>query len=186
MLQKIWKLLDEADVVVHFYGKRFDIPTLNKEFILLGMSPPSPYKQVDLKEVAARVFKFASNKLEFLAKFLGIGAKIKTDFDLWKDVLDGCKVAWNKMETYNKQDTKLLEPIYDKLLPWIPSHPNHATYEDGLVCPQCGGQHYIKRGFAVVNVNTYTRYQCKDCARYFRGNKAVKAKRGEKFVNLAN
>src|SRR5450759_3734245 len=34
MLKEIHKLLGEADAVVHYNGKNFDIPTLNKEFLL--------------------------------------------------------------------------------------------------------------------------------------------------------
>ncbi len=37
MLAGIHKLLDEADAVIHYNGKRFDIPSLNKEFLLHGM-----------------------------------------------------------------------------------------------------------------------------------------------------
>ena len=44
----IWKLLDEADIVVHYNGSKFDIPVLNKEFILADRTPPSPYIKVDL------------------------------------------------------------------------------------------------------------------------------------------
>ena len=64
MLQRIHKLLDEADAVVHYNGSRFDIPTLNKEFLEAGMSPPSPYAQVDLLKTARQQFRFPSNKLD--------------------------------------------------------------------------------------------------------------------------
>ena len=40
MLKKIHKLLEETDVVIHYNGQSFDIPTLNKEFLLYGMPPP--------------------------------------------------------------------------------------------------------------------------------------------------
>src|SRR2546422_11197735 len=33
MVDQAWRLLDEADVVVHFYGSKFDIPHLNTEFL---------------------------------------------------------------------------------------------------------------------------------------------------------
>lgn len=186
MLKGIWKLLDEADIVVHFYGKKFDIPTLNKEFINYGLVPPSPYKQIDLKDIAAKVFKFASNKLEFVAKFLKVGCKIKTDFDLWLDVMEGKKDAWQKMKTYNKQDTNLLEKVYLKMRPWIPNHPNLASYAEDMVCPTCGGSHYIGRGYYYLAINKYHKYQCKDCFRYFRGNKLIAVRKGEKFVNIVN
>ena len=47
----IWELLDEADMVVHYNGARFDIPIINREFLLYDILPPSPFKQVDLYQV---------------------------------------------------------------------------------------------------------------------------------------
>ncbi len=50
MLKGIHGLLNEADAVVHYNGTKFDIPTLNKEFLLHSYNPPSPYKQIDLDQ----------------------------------------------------------------------------------------------------------------------------------------
>ena len=58
MLKDLWKLLDEADAVIHFNGKRFDIPHINREFLEAGMNPPSPYKQVELFQSVNRRFRF--------------------------------------------------------------------------------------------------------------------------------
>ena len=53
---KIWDLLDEADAVVHYNGKKFDIPTLNWEFIKQEGTPPSPYKEIDLLQTVRQRF----------------------------------------------------------------------------------------------------------------------------------
>ena len=42
MLKGIYDLLDDADAVIHYNGTKFDIPTLNKEFLLHNYAPPSP------------------------------------------------------------------------------------------------------------------------------------------------
>ena len=34
MVSRVHGLLDDADVVCHYNGKKFDIPTLNREFLL--------------------------------------------------------------------------------------------------------------------------------------------------------
>ena len=65
MLNRIHRMLGEADVVVTYNGKKFDIPTLNKEFILNGLPPPAPYKHVDLYQVVKSTFRFVSNKLDW-------------------------------------------------------------------------------------------------------------------------
>lgn len=173
MIQEAWDLLDEADWVVHYNGKRFDIPTLYKEFVQYGMAPPSPFKQIDLLQTAKKQFRFPSNKLDYVAQALGLGAKVKHEgFQLWVDCMNGCPKAWKRMKRYNVQDTKLLETLYERLLPWIPQHPNAALYQDDLdtpVCPACGGTHRQKRGFAYTNVSKFQQYQCQSCFKWYRG-----------------
>ena len=176
MLKGIHKLLDEADVVVHYYGSKFDIPMLNREFLRLGLRPPSTYKQVDLKKVIAEKFRFPSNKLEYVSKELKLGEKIKTDFDLWKDCMAGNQAAWDKMESYNKHDVRLLERAYDKVLPWIGNHPNHSVYADAPVCANCGKSDFKKNGFYYTGAKKYQRYECHDCGAPFRDSKAIKSK----------
>lgn len=119
MMMGLHKLLDEADTVVHYYGSKFDIPTVNKEFVKLCIPPPSPYKQVDLKLVVGRVFRFESNKLDYIAEKLGFGKKMKTTFQLWIDCMNGDRKAWSYMKKYNRHDVVLLEKVYKRLTPWI-------------------------------------------------------------------
>jgi predicted RNA-binding Zn-ribbon protein involved in translation (DUF1610 family) len=187
MLRKIHRLLDEADVVVHYYGTKFDIPMLNSEFIQAGMKPPSPYKQVDLKKVSSQMFRFPSNKLEYVAHAVQIGEKLREGitFDLWIDCMAGDDKAWKRMEAYNRRDTELLEKLYDKYKPWIKNHPNHGAYQnDKLVCPNCGSKHVHKRGTVVAKLHTYTRLQCQDCGTWFRSNQAVNNKKTERYIGV--
>ena len=51
MLEGIHGLLEDADAVCHYNGTKFDMPTLNKEFLLHKMTPPPPMKQIDLLRV---------------------------------------------------------------------------------------------------------------------------------------
>jgi DNA polymerase elongation subunit (family B) len=185
MLSKIHELLDEADAVITYNGERFDIPTLNKEFLLAGMAPPSPYKQIDLLKVVKSRFRFPSNKLEYVCKALGVGQKMKhIGHELWTLCMAGDRAAWSMMEEYNKNDVVILEEVYFKTLPWIKSHANHGLYQDEKeVCPNCGSTNHQKRGFAYTLTNKYQRYQCKDCHFWFRDNKAYD-KPGRKFVTI--
>lgn len=175
MLNYIHSLLDEADSVVHYNGTKFDIPTLNKEFILHNMMPPSPYHQIDLLRVARNQFKFASNKLVYVAKALGLTPKIShIGHELWIRCMAGDKEAWEMMKEYNIGDVTLLEEVYYTFLPWIKQHPNHAMYSDNkLICPNCGGSHYQRRGTTATRAGIYQRYNCLDCGTWFRGNKNV-------------
>ena len=71
MLNKIYALLEEADIVVHYNGSHFDIPTLNREFVKEEMTPPAPFQEVDLLKTCRKRFRFLSNKLDYVIRFLG-------------------------------------------------------------------------------------------------------------------
>jgi len=175
MLLKIWDLLEEADVVVHYNGTKFDIPTLNKEFLLYGLTPPAPYKQIDLLRVARSQFKFPSNKLDYVANVLGLGKKTKhIGHELWIQCMANNPEAWKMMEEYNIQDVMLLEKVYGKLQPWIKNHPNQNLFTNGKhVCPNCGGDHLHKRGTAYTIAGQYQRYKCTGCGSWSRDTKKI-------------
>lgn len=183
MLAEIHGLLDEADAVIHFNGTKFDIPTLNKEFLLWGFDPPAPYKQIDLLRVAHNQFKFPSNKLDYIAQTLGLGKKVThIGHELWIKCMAHDPIAWKMMEEYNIQDVILLEKVYGKLKPWIKNHANYSLHSDtGAVCPNCGGDHYQKRGFYYTHNCQYQRYKCSGCGTWFRDIKNM-SKKEIKFV----
>lgn len=193
MLGRMHTLLEEADIVVHFNGRKFDIPVLNKEFIKLRYGPPAPYRQVDLYQVCKHAFRFESNKLAYILKTLGIGSKLEHEgFELWmkcmglrsytKPVIER---AWKVMERYNRRDVFEMNKLYTRLLPWIDRHPSHGAHADIKCCPKCGSENLQARGFAVTVAMKYQRYQCKDCGGWARGNKSVSLNRQERVLNIA-
>lgn len=172
MIGSIHNLIEDSDVVVTYNGFKFDLPVLNKEFILLGFDPPSNYKQVDLYRVARRIFRFPSNKLDYISQSLGLGSKKKhKGMDLWKGCMDGDESSWRTMEAYNKQDVRLLEKVYEKMLPWVKNHPNYGLYVDSdrPICRNCGSSKVKKNGFDYTSVGKYQRYKCVDCRAPLRG-----------------
>lgn len=170
------QLLNEADIVVHYNGKRFDIPHLNREFLEAGLEPPAPYSQVDLFQTSKKTFKFPSNKLDYIAQTLDIGAKTQhAGHQLWLDCLDYDPKAWKLMRQYNIHDVELTESLYNRLLPWIHPHPNVNLYSDVLEdgCPQCGSAELRREGFQRTTLAVYQRYQCKQCGKWSRGKHRV-------------
>lgn len=180
MLSRIYALLEQADAVVHYNGSRFDIPTLNKEFLLGGLTPPASFQQIDLLKTARQQFKFPSNKLDYVAKALNVGGKlVHAGHQLWVDCLAGKEEAWKQMEEYNKNDVLLLEKVYYKLLPWIKNHPNVSVYNDTPhSCVVCGSTALNKRGFHYTSVAKYQRYQCKDCGAWSKSKTGTTVKEG--------
>ncbi len=140
------------------------------------MLPPVPYSQVDLLNVARQQFKFPSNKLDYVAQALGLGSKTShTGFDLWVRCMAGEDKAWSLMRKYNKQDVVLTEKLYDKLLPWIKSHPSVPLHDGNRndACTNCGSEDLKRDGYAMTNVGKYQRYQCRDCGKYLRSGKRI-------------
>lgn len=169
MLEEAHRLLCDADVVVHYNGTKFDIPHLNREFILAGMGPPSPVQEVDLLSVARRKMKFPSNKLDYVSQALGLEAKHShKGLKLWHEVMDGDVKAQREMMRYNKQDVHMLEPLYESLLPWIDTHPNHGLFLDSEVpvCRNCGSTDLESRGYRYTSVSKFQRYQCHSCGKW--------------------
>lgn len=121
MVQAAWDLLDQADAVVGYNSKRFDIKHLQTEFLLEGLGPPSHFQQIDLLQVVRREFLFGSNKLEAVADRVGIGHKLEHEgMALWLKVEAGDRKAANRMRSYNRQDVKLTERLFNVLRPWVP------------------------------------------------------------------
>lgn len=172
MLARAHELLSEADLVVTYNGKRFDIPYLNAEFARLGWTPPEPYAQVDLFQVVKSSFRFPSNKLDYVCQELGIGSKTShTGHQLWVDCLAGDPKAWALMKRYNIQDVRITEALYEKCLPWIRVHPSRPAYDGVGACPNCGGENLVKRGLAHTPASTYQQFRCSDCGKWLRAAK---------------
>ena len=176
LLKMLWKLLDEADVVVGHNSNSFDIRKTNARFIVNGMMRPSPYKTVDTLREARKHFFFNSNKLDHLSTLLGIGRKVETGgFKLWLDCMSGDMKAWKRMVKYNKNDILLLEDLYLLLRPWIINHPNRALM-DGKerACPTCSSEKVHSKGFAYTRVGKFRRWICTNCGAYSQSRKAEK------------
>lgn len=175
MYQMLYELLNEADAVVTYNGDQFDLPISNQELLLKGYPPPSPYKSIDLCKGVKKAFRFPSNKLDYVAQALGIGKKVEHEGHmLWVDCLREDPHAWERMRTYNIQDTVLLGPLHDKLLPWLPSYPNQQLYQEAnseFFCTRCGSAGIQFRGYATLLTGKYRRYRCNTCGAWSRSTK---------------
>lgn len=174
MIFTAWKLFNKADNIVHFYGSKFDVPHLNREFLQQNLGPPSPYKQTDLKLAVAKRFKFTSNKLQHVSQALGLGGKIdNSGWEMWVQCMLGVESAWAEMEEYNRQDVVLLEELHQILLPWLPDQPNAFLYgADDDVCPRCTGEIEFS-GFSYTKLSVYNQYTCIGCGSHFRSSKRI-------------
>jgi hypothetical protein len=168
LLGEIWKLLDEADIVIGQNVRRFDLKKINARLIVNGFGPYSPVRVIDTMEAAKRYFRFTSNKLEWTSKYLTDSPKSKhktfPGFELWAECLNDNPAAWAEMKKYNKQDVIATEKLYLTLRPWIINHPSMAVFsETAMSCPKCGSAKVEKNGTRATQAGRYRRYRCTDC-----------------------
>lgn len=169
MLRRIWELLDECDAVLHYNGIRFDIPNIQAEFLIEGLLPPSPYKQIDLYKTVVRKFGLMSRSLDQVSKAIGTSRKLEHEgFALWPKVMAGEPEACKKMRLYNIQDVRCNEETYERLLPWIVNHPNRGLYDGKDCCPSCGSAKIEPRGLSFTAVSSFQQYQCLSCGRWMK------------------
>lgn len=173
IVKNLWELINQADIVIAYNGKRADIPWMNTRFIQNNLTPPSPYLVIDPCEVAKKEFGFSSNKLDALAGYFDIPHKLETDFSLWDRAVKGDEEAIGYMSTYCNMDVKILEEVYIKMRPWIKGHPNigNLLSSNSCVCSHCGSKNLelISDKFYFTSIGKYNLYRCKDCGGITRG-----------------
>jgi DNA polymerase elongation subunit (family B) len=166
LVKKLWDILDKADIVIAHNGDKFDLRKINARFAFYRLNPPSPYKTIDTLKIARKYFKFDSNRLDDIGRYLGIGRKLQhTGFSLWKGCMEGDGSSWKLMKKYNKQDVILLEKVYEEFKRWVINHP--ITNELGN-CQNCGGN-LQARGFNLSLAGRKQRYQCIGCGAWSQG-----------------
>jgi len=183
ILKGIWKLLDEADIVIGQNSKKFDVKKLNARFIQHGMKPPSSFRQIDTLVIAKRHFGFTSNKLEYMTdklctKYKKSGHAKFPGFKLWSECMKGNIEAYNEMEDYNKLDVLSLEELYEILIPWDDTI-NFSMYFNEDVC-SCGSTDFKKSGFYYTNSSKFQKYKCTSCGSEYRDK--INLQKGKKFT----
>lgn len=188
IVKSMWKLIDEADIIVAHNGLKFDVRQLNTRFLYHRLPPPMPYQVIDTLLHSRKRFDMPSHALSFLGEFLGLGSKIDTGgMDLWVNCVEGDKEALKDMEAYNIQDVKLLEDVYLEMRPFIKPHPNMGLYinDDVEVCPSCGSKHITWEGQYATYANLYDSFRCDDCNSIGRSRKTALTKDHKKYLTMS-
>lgn len=179
LLKRFAPVLEQADVVIGHNSTRFDLPWIRTRAAHHRIPIIPILKEYDTFQVAKRVFKFNSNALGYIAPFLGIGQKIKTDYQLWRDVKAGDEKALARMVRYCKNDVKMTEQVYHIIENYGPlkTHEGVVMGRGKESCPRCGSLHTQYRGTAtrkneqkfVVSAVGYKRQrlQCQECGKWF-------------------
>jgi len=165
LVQLLWDLHNQADVVVAHNGDRFDNKKARARMFLAGMPPVARPLEYDTLKAARRLFSLTSNSLGEIARQLDIAGKVShSGKHLWFKCMEGDPTAWATMRDYNIQDVALLADVYERIRVWDKQHPHLANITnrpDG--CPQCGHTHVIAKGWEHTRTGKYRRFLCQDC-----------------------
>ena len=185
MVARSHEIYDQADYIVTYNGARFDNSWLRAVWAEAGLTPPSPWRDVDLYRTV-RKFNWPSRKLAFVCQQLGLD--LKTDpggFATWDHILRGTpeqqSKARNRMVKYCRNDVRITTQLYDRLLPWVDGlnvplfnsgGTDTGTSLVGASCTRCGGTTIHSKGWAYTTTTRYRRYQCKGCGGWMRAAKS--------------
>jgi len=174
------RVISDADILIGHNSDNFDLKKFNARAIYHGLPPIPPKQQIDTLKEARKHFKFTSNKLSYLANFLGIDSK--DDSPDWNKILDGDSAELSVMREYNKKDVIVTEQLYLKLVSWMKTHPNVSIYSpikdiEGVTipsCPKCNSTNYKLNGFRYTKTGRKQRGLCNDCSSHFDLGKLIK------------
>lgn len=178
MLAQFVKVLMEADEVIAHNGDRFDVPWIRTRCAFHRIPIPHQLPTVDTLKQARRGFRFPSNRLDYLGKYMGIGRKMETGgFGLWKAVMDGDKQALHDMVEYCKRDVELLQEVHHALYSYAKptTHIGIAVGGYRHWCPSCGSHNVKLNGNKRVTAAGVLQVEmkCKDCRSAWRMNETM-------------
>ena len=178
IVKQMREVLMKADCVVGHNGDKYDLKKFQSRLIYHKLPAMPPIISVDTLKEARKVFKFSSNKLDYIAQYLGVGAKMDTGgIALWEGCAAGSKKALSKMVSYCNMDVLILQKVYERLLPYMKGHPNLSLDSENITCPKCNSPNMVKKNLRRTAAGIMRRqYQCKDCGGHYTLRAAEKTK----------
>lgn len=166
LIKKFVKELETAEEAIAHNGDRFDIKWLRTRALFHGVNMHHSINTIDTLKLAKSGFYFNSNRLDYIARFLGVGQKLQTGgLDLWKKVcLEKCEDSLKHMIEYCKMDVEVLEKVHQKLNPYTKPKTQYAVLRGGekFECPECGKLGNYKSMITTAHGTIKHRMQCSD------------------------
>ena len=191
VILKLWKLVDEADILIAYNGKKFDRKKMNAKFLEYGLPEPSPYKVIDPMLICKGNFALTSNKMDFVVKYINDvdEGKLKTNLQLWIDAMNDDTIALDRMQEYCDEDINVLERVYLAVRHWDKNAPNLALHydDDKPRCNACGSSDLspIPNKTSNTNLSRFSIVRCNGCQKILRtrDNLLSKEKRRSLLMN---
>lgn len=175
MLIDFIAVANQSDEMIAHNGDRFDIKWIRTRCIFHRVPMFPDYKTLDTLKKAKSGFNFNSNKLDYIAQFLGVGAKVKhSGFDMWKNVMKGDPVALKEMSVYCEGDIIVLEDVYLTMQNYIKQNTHTGVLNGNLKysCQSCGSENVELFKNVVTTAGTIKRKMECECGFVYEINNA--------------
>jgi len=171
LCKKLHELLSSVEIVYGWNLNKFDLKKINARFFFHKLPPITTYRSIDGLLVLRNKMSLTSNKLDDVAKLLGLEGKLKSNEfpgqELWNECLKRNPAAWDSMRAYNVQDVKILKDVMEFVDPWH-SKINFGVFEHGSKC-SCGSMEFTLLELPIVtNSGKFAAYRCDDCSRVLK------------------
>lgn len=172
IVEKFVQLMFEADELVGHNIDRFDTKWIMTRAIKHGINVLPKYNSFDTLKKAKSKFNFNSNKLDYIAKFLGLGGKYEhPGMSMWdKIILHNDPEAMAEMVFYCEKDVLLTEEVYQILRKYTEHNTHHGVLinKPRFTCPNDGSENVELIKTDVTKSGTVKRLmKCNDCGQLF-------------------
>ena len=179
MLIDFINIANQADELVAHNGDRFDIKKIRTRCVFHRIPMFPKYRTLDTLTKSKSAFNFSSNKLDYIAKFLGVGAKLQHEgFPMWVKCLQNDKQALKDMVKYCDMDIVVLEDVFLTLQSYIKPNTHAGVVVGGTKrdCPICASSNVSLLKNDVTEKGTISRVmECQSCGHNYNiSNSAYK------------
>ena len=120
VVKQLIKKMDEHDLVITWYGSRFDIPFINTRAMYHKLKVPRKEFRRDLCFVARGIGKLKNNRLATWGKFLfGKSGKTFLDYSIWLSAMRNERKAIDYIVYHCQKDVLETEKIYKRFIPLL-------------------------------------------------------------------
>lgn len=182
IIDEIIALMEQADVRIGHYSKRFDSKFVQTRAAFHGRPPILEAPEVDTWEIARRAFKLQSNRMANIAEYFGLDEqKSKLPKRTWYNANHYQEQALKDMEQYCMQDVRTQKAMTERIMPYAKNLPGYQVLFDKEVpcCANmlCGSDDVerIPNKFHTTNLMKFPLYKCQedDCGKVMRGRNSV-------------
>jgi len=181
LVQKLVELLNEADEVVGHNIEKYDTAFLMTRALVHGILALPKYNQFDTLKKARAYFNFNSNKLDYLAKLMGLNGKYEhAGMKMWDDIImyDILGVgsqktrdeAMQEMMHYNSIDVIQTEEVFNRLRVYTEHETHHGVImgKPKFTCPNDGSENVELVKTYVTKTGYIKRImRCNDCGQSY-------------------